>query len=176
MEKTADVNVPGALKDAVPWCHVAYTADTLAKPLKATRDFVTFDFISEDHLLLTSRSCRHASRPETAFPRRFRRGQNHERTIRVPLLYYLRIVPDEHDPDKCTIVQFQYSDVGGFVPGSSQTGAVVDFGFDSLPKLLGSILDCKHQGIALGPGTDGYLKNPLEPKWRQDPSEMIPGI
>mmetsp|Transcript_1575 Transcript_1575/g.2236 ORF Transcript_1575/g.2236 Transcript_1575/m.2236 type:complete len:319 (+) Transcript_1575:265-1221(+) len=175
VEQIDSIDVPKDNKHDIAWNHVAYTADRLV-PMFAVRDFVTFDFVSEAHMMLNSRSCKHPLRPQTPIPT-FWSFCGDKQTYRVPLQYFLRIIPDKDDPDgSCTVVQFQYSDIGGVVPPASQTKAVIDFGLDNLPKFFAIVLRAKEKGLELGVGSKGYLKNPLEPCWRQDIQGMIPGL
>jgi hypothetical protein len=157
------------------WFHVAYTADKLAFFMNH-RDFLTADFVSEPHLLINSRSCIHPECPTTPEPTVWALTYKDRRIYRSPLQYFQRMIPDANDNNSCTVVQFQFSDVGGFVPSKEQTKAVVQFGIDNIPKDVSTILTAVSQGVQLGPGTPGYLDNPLIPRWRQSPKEMIPGL
>lgn len=80
------------------WCHVVYTADKIV-PCFAHREFVTFDFVDTENLLLVSRSCEHHLRPSTKVPklRHCIRGmftkKTPKRKLRSPLCYFLRVVP-----------------------------------------------------------------------------------
>jgi len=160
--------------DDISWCHVVLTADRLIPIFFSVRDFVTFDFVSRRHRMLVSRSCIHPNKPQTSPPSTF--DLTKTKTYRVPLQYVLRILPCPEDENSCIVVQFQYSDMGGIIPPPSQTKAVIDFGIDNIPKFFNTVLEAKHKGLALGPGTEGYLKNPLKPKWRQRPKDMLPGM
>jgi len=179
VEQIEDIDVPQQIKkeeheDTISWCHVVLTADRLVPFFLSIRDFVTFDFVSQHHRMLVSRSCIHPSQPQTSPP--CCGFVNNKNTYRVPLQYFLRILPCPEDTNSCTVVQFQYSDVGGIIPPTNQTQAIIDFGLENISKFCTTVSEAKQKGLALGPGTEGYLKNPLKPKWRQLPKDMIPGL
>mmetsp|Transcript_5343 Transcript_5343/g.11725 ORF Transcript_5343/g.11725 Transcript_5343/m.11725 type:complete len:324 (-) Transcript_5343:321-1292(-) len=160
------------------WAHVAYTADKII-PLFAHRDFVTFDFVDEENLILVSRSCLHPGRPQTPVPTCLHGligtcSKRPSRTLRSPLCYFLRVVP--LGENKCRILQFQYSDLGGIFSPTEQTKGVVKFGLDNLERLYHLAQKIQSSGLKVGPKTPDYLSNPLLPKWRQAVDEMIPGL
>jgi hypothetical protein len=160
------------------WAHVAYTGDKIM-PGFAHRDFVTFDFVDADNLMLVSRSCVHPSRPQTPDPTCLHGivgmcSNRPSRTIRSPLCYFLRVIP--LGENKCRVVQFQYSDVGGIVPPKSQTEAVVKFGLGNLERFNHLVKKAQTNKLKIGPEMEDYLANPLVPKWRQDVNVMIPGL
>lgn len=153
----------------VAWCHVAHTADKLAFFMNE-RDFCTFDLLSSDGMMSTSRSCIHPARPQNPPKHLFHLMG----TYRSPLMWVHRVSPLSES--ECRVVQFQYSDIGGFVPPKEQTKAVVQFGIDNIPKVFRTLLKAQEKGCSLGPGSDRYLKDPLKPRWRQNPKDMIPGL
>ena len=166
LEETAAIS---STESDLAWCHVAYTADVLA-PFLRERDFVTFDFVSRRHLLLCSRSCAHPAYPK-----------NVSKTYRVPLLFYQRVLPDADDPENhCSIVQFQMSDIGGFIAPGFAIKGIVDFGVENIPKVVSAIVQAvsndENGEETLGKGAPGYLDSPLEPSWRQNPKEMLPSL
>lgn len=115
------------------WCHVSYTMDTFA-PVLSTRDFVSIDVACEDHLLYCSRSCRHPVRPPLPTPA-FRSKETG--AFRVPFQFSLRVFPDADDPKhSCTMIQFQFSDLGGILSPAQQTSAVIRFGARNIPTLV----------------------------------------
>lgn len=149
-------------KKNISWCHVAYTADQLDLFLFSVRDFVTFDFAIEKHLLYCSRSCIHPAQPPLPVPTFC--PSRESRAYRVPLFFMQRVIPDEENENSCTLCQFQFSDVGGIVPPRRQTMAIVEFGINNIPKLCKL---CNEYEQYLGPETRGYMQDPLSPSWRQ---------
>ena len=160
------------------WAHVAYTGDKIT-PGFAHRDFVTFDFVDETNLMLVSRSCRHASRPQTSVPT-VKDGikgmftKKPKRTFRSPLCYFLRVIPLSEG--KCRVVQFQYSDFGGVIPPKVQTDAIVKFGCDNTQRFARLLQKAKERNVKVGPSTSDYLSDPLLPSWKQSVGDMIPGL
>lgn len=164
--------------DRFSWAHVAYTADKIV-PFFAHREFVTFDFVDAENLMLVSRSCLHPRRPQTMDPTCLHGilgtfSKRPSRTIRSPLCYFLRIIP--LGEKKCRVVQFQYSDIGGIVPPVEQTKAVVKFGLRSMNRFYRLLRRAQAKGLEVGPETKGYLANPLLPKWHKPVAKMIPGL
>ena len=165
-------------KERFSWAHVAYTADKIM-PFFAHRDFVTFDFVDTENLMLVSRSCSHPDRPQTKTPEFYHCftgifSKDPSRTIRSPPCYFMRVIP--LGENKCRVVQFQYSDLGGVIPPGEQTKAVVRFGLDNLHRFNRLVQQTQIKVLGVGPHTTDYLSNPLVPKWRQPVDEMIPGL
>ncbi|KAL7554048.1 hypothetical protein ACHAWF_017418 [Thalassiosira exigua] len=149
------------------WAHVEYTADKIM-PFFAHRDFVCFDFVDKENLIMISRSCVHPNRPPTQAPR-FIDGltgnfsKSPFRTFRSPLFWFVRTIP--MGENKCRVVQFQFSDVGGVVPPAEQTKAAVTFGVESLDRLYCLVKEAQGKGMQVGPNTNDYLANLLLSKW-----------
>lgn len=161
------------------WAHVAYTADRLTRPLLAHRDFVTFDWLDRENMIIVSRSCFHPTKPVTKPPRasdciKGLFSNNVSRTFRSPLCYFLRIIST--GPKRCKIVQFQHSDVGGVVPPKEQTKAVLQFGIDNLGRISDLLGKAKERGLNLGVTSEDYLKDPLRNGWKQAVDDMVPGL
>jgi hypothetical protein len=155
------------------WAHVAFTADKLA-PILSERHFLTFDFISKQNNLSVSRSCKHPKRPPTPAPTFWFNPFGPKRTYRAPLFYFVRTLPIPNEPNKCKVVQFQFSDIGGVVPVEEQVKAVVQFGIDNTPKVVQCLVNAAKEGVKLGERDDeAYLKDPLKPSWRQNPRVML---
>jgi len=141
---------------SVSWCHVTYTVDRFA-PVMSARDFVSVDLASEKHLLYFSRSCIHPDRPPKPVPGPLLPKQR-SRAYRVPFMFCQHVIPDPSDPDACTLVQFQFSDIGGILKPSDQIAAVVRFGTSNIPKLLRLVDEFAY---GLGEGQLGYMQDPL---------------
>jgi hypothetical protein len=167
---------------ATDWCHVAYTADRIF-PGFSIREFVTFDFVSQLHCMLCSRSCQHGQYETTPPPDwDISSLLTNRRRYRVPLIYYQRVLPvsdtnNNINPQACRVVQFQFSDVGGLVPPAQQTAAAVKFGLDNLPKVFALVKTAETKGIVLEGVDNGVpLEDPLKYGWKQKPTDMIPGL
>mmetsp|Transcript_10114 Transcript_10114/g.15527 ORF Transcript_10114/g.15527 Transcript_10114/m.15527 type:complete len:339 (+) Transcript_10114:110-1126(+) len=161
------------------WAHVAYTSDRLTLPLLSHRDFVTFDFVDKENMLIVSRSCLHPSKPVTKPPKASDCIQGLfsnkvKRTLRSPLCYFLRVIPI--GPNQCRVVQFQHSDVGGVVPPKEQTKAVLKFGIDNLDRFHVLLLKASEKGLEVGKSADDYLADPLKDGWKQDAGAMVTGL
>lgn len=160
------------------WIQVVWTYDRLF-PVGSSRDFCTLDFIDKENLMLVSKDVAHPAVPVTGPPgwASIFSSSLKAPTYRMPLFYALRIVPDPQDAGRCTVVQFQWSDTGGFVPPKEVWKGVRKFGFDNIPKFRSRLEGVAAQGIVLGKDSGpAYLANPLVPRWRQEPSDMIPGL
>jgi len=161
------------------WSHVVYTADKII-PGFAHREFVTLDFVDTENLLLVSRSCQHPQRPLTKVPklRHCIRGmftkKPPKRKIRSPLCYFLHVVPLSEN--KCRVVQFQYSDMGGIILPKEQTKAVIKFGLDNLDRFYHLLNEVERKELDVGPSTKNYLANPLQNGWNQSVGDMIKGL
>ncbi|KAL7549173.1 hypothetical protein ACHAWF_012451 [Thalassiosira exigua] len=160
------------------WAHIEYTADKIM-PCFAHRDFVCFDFVDKENLMMMSRSCLHPSRPPTQAPT-FIDGlldtfsEHPSRTIRSPLFWFVRAIP--MGENKCRVVQFQFSDVGGVVPPAEQTKAAVTFGIESLDRFYRLVKEAQGKGLEVGPTTNDYLADPLLSKWTKRVAKQIPGL
>lgn len=169
--------------DSIPpaefaWMQVVWTYDRIF-PVGSSRDFCTLDFVDKENLMLVSKSVGHPALPVTSPPgwASIFSGSLKEPTYRVPLFYALRVVPDPQDAGRCTVVQFQWSDIAGLVPPNEIWKGVRKFGFDNIPKFRARLERATAQGIVLGKESGAtYLADPLVPRWRQEPSDMIPGL
>jgi len=171
------VDLSGMECDAfLSWAHVVWTVDKMPFPLCAIRDFVTLDLVSKRDLLLVSRSVVHPNRAATKAPgwSSVCGGNKDSPTYRVPLLYCLKVTAKQGGG--CMVTQVQWSDVGGVVPPRQIAKHVVKFGFENLERYSEMVSAAKEQKLALGPDSYGYLANPMLPRWRSTPNEMVPGI
>lgn len=110
----------------VSWCHVSYTADKFPSGM-SMRNFVSFDFCNFLHLLYFSRSCYHPDCPASEKPSWLPHWD--KRAYRVPFEFCQRVIPDESDTNNfCTLIQFQFIDLGGVLSPSQQQEAVIKFG------------------------------------------------
>merc|ERR1719291_948783 len=123
-------------------------------------------------MVLVSKSVEHPKLPRTRPPGwgDIFSGSLAAPTYRVPLLYALRVVPDAKDANSCKVIQFQWSDVAGIVPQKECYKGIVQFGFDNIPKFRARVQQAAARGATLGLASGAaYLKDPLEPCWRQAP-------
>ena len=159
------------------WSHVVYTADKII-PGFAHREFVTLDFVDKENLLLVSRSCQHSQRPLTKVPklRHCIKGmfKSPKRKLRSPLCYFLHVVPLSEN--KCRVVQFQYSDMGGIILPKEQTKAVIKFGLDNIDRFYHLLKEVQRKELNVGLSTKDYLANPLNNGWNQSVGDMIKGL
>lgn len=159
------------------WMQAVWTYDRIF-PVGASRDFVTLDYIDKMNYMLVSKSVEHPGLPRTAQPTwgKICSGNLDAPTYRVPLLYGLKVIPDPGDAKSCKIVQFQWSDIAGIVPQDKIHTSVIDFGFDSITKFRDRLMRLP-PGCSLGAKSgQAFLADPLVPRWRQSPQEMIPGM
>lgn len=160
------------------WMQVVWTYDRIF-PVGATRDFVTLDFIDRKNMMLVSKSVEHSGVPRTEKPGwgSIFSGSLKAPTYRVPLLYALRVVPCADNDKRCTVIQFQWSDIAGFVPEKYCYTGIVQFGFDNIPKFRARVQKAAEDGAIFGEVSgDEFLADPLKPHWRQLPKDVIPAL
>lgn len=149
------------------WCKVTWTLDNI-HAMMAARDFVTLDFADAKDMINVSKSVLHPSKTPTKTPtyKSFLSKNNTSRTYRTPLMYAQRVI--NNGQGKCTLVQIQWSDVGGIVPEDRISASVEKFGYDSLTRLKNLVDKVRLKGAEIPP-----VEDPMKNGWEREVDRVI---
>lgn len=157
--------------DDYDWTTVTWTVDNIF-PVFAARDFCTLDFVRSEDMTIMSKSVEHPLVPRTELPSKtssMRKKTTKSRTYRVPLFWFIKVVPI--DENKCTMIQVQWSDVGGVIPEDKIYQSVEKFGFDSTKRMSSIISHVKERELVLP-----EVKSPIIPSWERKVHKIIHGL